>query len=87
MRRNLMTQQNLAYPDLTIGERIKRVRGGRGFTCSDLAALIGRSRPYLSSIENGKNPPTPKIMRDIARILRVKEEQLNGKESLTLEMW
>ncbi|MCR4314771.1 MAG: helix-turn-helix domain-containing protein [Planctomycetes bacterium] len=56
---------------MNIGEKIKRLRGFRGLTCEGLSELIDRTRPYLSSVENGHNPPTKKLLRVIADALDV----------------
>ncbi|MBI4568433.1 MAG: helix-turn-helix domain-containing protein [Planctomycetes bacterium] len=53
------------------GERIKKLRWFRGYTCEQLARLVKRTRPYLSSVENGHNPPTPKLLEDLADPLGV----------------
>ncbi|MBI4567264.1 MAG: helix-turn-helix transcriptional regulator [Planctomycetes bacterium] len=54
-----------------IGERIKRLRNYRGMSCHDLAKAAGRSRPYISSVENGMNPPTEKLLRRVSEVLKV----------------
>ncbi|MBI4568059.1 MAG: helix-turn-helix domain-containing protein [Planctomycetes bacterium] len=69
-----------------IGEKIKRLRGFRGLTCEALAERVSRTRPYLSSVENGHNPPTRKLLEVIARELSVDVNYFSdGAEEVSTE--
>lgn len=42
---------------MTFGERLARIRGLRGLTQAQLAALVGMNRVTISNLERGKSRP------------------------------
>ena len=54
---------------LTIGRRIRQLRGQRGMTLEELATAVGRAPSQLSMIENGKREPKLTLLRAIAKAL------------------
>jgi transcriptional regulator with XRE-family HTH domain len=56
-----------------VGEH-ERYRRLRGHSITSLAAAIGRSRLWVSRIENGHETPSAKYRRDVAKALAVPEE-------------
>jgi len=57
-----------------IGKRIRARRVDRAFrrkTLHDVAAAIGKTKPYISLIENGERLPTLQTLVDIANALDV----------------
>ena len=60
-----------------VGEH-ERYRRLRGYSITSLAAAIGRSRLWVSRIENGHETPSAGYRRDVARVLRVPEELIFG---------
>ena len=49
-----------------IGERIKELRDGKGYTLDELAKLTDSSKSYIWELEN-RNPPRPSAEK-LARI-------------------
>jgi transcriptional regulator with XRE-family HTH domain len=52
----------------------ERYRRLRGYSITSLAAAIGRSRLWVSRIENGHVRPSASYRRDVARVLDVPED-------------
>ena len=63
-----------------LGDTIKRARKKKGLPLRALAYLAGVSHGYISAIERGKvpYPPTPTIIKLIARALDLSEPMLLG---------
>lgn len=61
-------------------ERIKEARKFRKITQKDLAEKIGISRNYMNLIENGKEVPSQRTIRDIAAALSISEQWLRTGE-------
>jgi len=53
-------------------------RRHRGVTQKALADAIGVSQAYIAQIENGVREGSPVMLRDMARVLRVRMEDLVG---------
>ena len=51
-------------------------RRHRGVTQQALAKAVGVSQAYIAQIENGVREGSPAMLRDIARVLRVRMEDL-----------
>lgn len=52
------------------GELVRRLRGERKLTLSQVAKATGIQKGYLSGIENGKvNPPSPPVVRALSQVL------------------
>lgn len=54
-----------------VGERLKEAREARGLNATQLADLLQVSRQSISKYENGLQSPSPEVMEDICRILRL----------------
>jgi DNA-binding XRE family transcriptional regulator len=75
---------NMSKPSSLVNERKgvavrpvsehERYRRLRGYSITALAAAIGRSRLWVSRIENGHERPSASYRRDVARVLEVPEE-------------
>jgi transcriptional regulator with XRE-family HTH domain len=55
---------------------VRKRRQELGLSLTKLAQLVGTAESTLSNIELGKWQPWPKIRRDLARTLGVKEREL-----------
>lgn len=55
--------------EITLGKVIKEHRNGYNMTSKELADSIGKSRSYMSLIENDKEIPTRKVISDIGEAL------------------
>ena len=53
----------------------------RGFTNRNLAPLVGITDNYLSRIIIGREPLTPRVRADVARILGRPAEELSREQS------
>lgn len=63
----------------TIGERVKMIRRKHRYTQEELAEQAGCSRVAINLIENGKEKPTERLLRQIAEKTWVNEDWLlNG---------
>jgi transcriptional regulator with XRE-family HTH domain len=77
----------------TPGERIAAIRGRRGLTQKDLAALARISVSAVSKIERGEISPRLETVHKIARVLRLSTSALTGPgqpepaESVPVERW
>jgi transcriptional regulator with XRE-family HTH domain len=58
------------------GNRVRLLRGGRGFTQEQLAERAGISVDFLSLIERGKNSPSFDNLDDLADALGVAVAEL-----------
>lgn len=52
-------------------EAIRAIREAMGYNTTQFAALVGISQPYMSRIETGECPGTPRVWRGIAEALHV----------------
>jgi DNA-binding XRE family transcriptional regulator len=58
----------------------ERYRRLRGYSITGLAKAIGRSRLWVSRIENGHEQPSAGYRRDVAKVLDVPEELIFGTD-------
>jgi len=56
--------------------KLKRLRGQRALSLTDLAEKSGVNRITIHRIENGKQKPMPRTIRKLAEALQVKVEEL-----------
>jgi transcriptional regulator with XRE-family HTH domain len=63
-----------------LGERVRRERGRRRLSLSDLAARAGVSRSMLSAVERGNKAPTVLVLDRIATGLDTSIARLLGEE-------
>jgi transcriptional regulator with XRE-family HTH domain len=61
---------------VTEHERLRRLRG---LTIGQLAEAIGRSRPYVSRVENGHEKPSASYRADVASVLGAPESMIFGE--------
>jgi transcriptional regulator with XRE-family HTH domain len=61
-----------------VGPRLRRIRGQRGLTLTDLAAATGISKSTLSRLENGQRRPTLELLLPLAQVFRVPLDDLVG---------
>lgn len=59
-----------------LGENLKRIRGERKLSQTDLAEKIGADKGYISLLENGKKNPTLSTTEKIAQALGVTIDDL-----------
>lgn len=59
-----------------LGNRLKDIRGERGLTQTDLAALVGVSRKTINTVENSVFVPSTTLALALAKILDTTVEQL-----------
>lgn len=65
----------------TIAGRLEELRAEHGISISELAAMTGVSRPYLSEIESGKNTNIGlPILIELADYFGVTLDYLVGRE-------
>ena len=57
--------------NIKIGARLRKYRRNMGLSCTDFAKRIKRNRSYLSGIENGHYPLSPRLLALIEEIFRV----------------
>lgn len=70
-----------------LGEKMRTLRKGKGFTLDKLAELTGSSKSYIWELEN-KNPPRPSAEKvaKIAAALGVTADYLIGQtDGITVE--
>jgi transcriptional regulator with XRE-family HTH domain len=54
-----------------VGQRVQRLREGRGWSVAELAMKLGFPRPYLTGVERGARNPSLLRMAQIAKALGV----------------
>jgi len=59
-----------------LGERIKFYREGRKLYQVELADIVGVSTGYIGSIEQGVRFPSLKVLKKIAKALKVSPKEL-----------
>lgn len=59
-----------------LGRNIRRVRKQKTLSQYKLADLFHINRSYLAEVEKGKENPTVKFLYKIAKVMRVKVEEL-----------
>ena len=69
-----MTDRERTPP--TLGDIIRQQRELAALPMRQLAAMVGISNPYLSQIERGLRQPSARILKDIAKALRISAETL-----------
>jgi len=67
---------------MSVGERIKKFRLGKGLTLRDLSKRIDISISFLSDIENGRSNPSLERLKDIAAALNTPISVLLGEENI-----
>jgi len=55
---------------MNVGEKIRYIRGIRGYSLTKLSEISNVSLPYLSEIENGVKYPSNKALTKIAQALK-----------------
>jgi DNA-binding XRE family transcriptional regulator len=53
------------------GRRFKLEREAAGYTTTDLAGMVGVTRQTIRNWEVGKSTPHPRMVGELARVLRV----------------
>lgn len=67
------------------GEKLRRLRTGRGMTLKDLAVRLGyKTHGYLSEVESGKKMPTATLALKVSNVFGVTTDQLL-KDELEIE--
>jgi transcriptional regulator with XRE-family HTH domain len=61
---------------VTLGQRIRHLRRGRGLTLAELATKVGAASSALSMVENGRREPRLSLLQSIASALDVGVEDL-----------
>ena len=59
-----------------LGERLKKIRQGKGMSQGDIAKKLGVHRSYISGIERGVRNPTVKNVERIAEALDISPHTL-----------
>jgi transcriptional regulator with XRE-family HTH domain len=75
-------ERDIAAPEETLGQRIKRFRTDAGLTPTELAERASVSKSYISSLESETEPerrPSAEILYKLARALGVAMSDLLGK--------
>lgn len=52
-----------------IGDRVRQLRHGKGWTLDQLASQADVSKGFVSGVENGHNQPSGKVLLKLARAL------------------
>ncbi len=68
------------FDAVTFGHRVRHYRRRRGLTLDQLGALVGRTTPYLSQLENGHKEPRISQIADLAAALEVEVADLLSPE-------
>jgi transcriptional regulator with XRE-family HTH domain len=66
-----------------LGPRIRHYREQRGYTQEQLAQKLGKTKGYLSRIENGKERPNLELLANIADALGIRVKDLFDDDTPT----
>ena len=69
---------------MSVGDRIKALREGRGLSTTDLSQLTGISQSTISKLENGKRKAEIALLEKIASALNVYVEYLTGASASSI---
>lgn len=58
------------------GERIRNARIGLGYKQDWIGTKIGVKGSYITKLEKGRQVPSPEVLRDLAKLLKLDEEEL-----------
>jgi transcriptional regulator with XRE-family HTH domain len=68
---------------MAIGERMKELRNGKGFTQTELAKRVGLTYIQIGRYENGKSKPSSEVLQKIAGELDTTADYLmNGMDDI-----
>ena len=59
-----------------LGERVRELRKGKGFSQEGFADACGLHRTYMGSVERGETNPTLSSLATIARALKINTSKL-----------
>lgn len=65
---------------MTFGDRLKKLRKGKGLTLADLEDKFDRGRTAFSNYENNHRKPNMNLVRDLADFFEVSVDFLLGRE-------
>lgn len=74
-----------------MNEVLQLLRIAKGYTVSEMAALLGKSQPYISRIESGEKKPSEELLNQYSKIFKIKVssikffEQKKTQEHLVYE--
>lgn len=60
----------------SIGEKVRKIREGRGITQEQLAFEAGLNRAYIGYIERGERNPSTETLVKIAKALKISPKDL-----------
>lgn len=68
------------WDGMTFGDRLKKLRKGKGLTLADLEDRFDRGRTAFSNYENNHRKPNMNLVRDLADFFEVSVDFLLGRE-------
>ena len=78
---NILQEEKFMMIDF--GRRLRKIRQSAGFTQKQLAEQIHVSKGTISNYETEERQPSPMILKDIAKTLRISADYLLGMEEST----
>ena len=68
-------RKNAKLPKV-LGKRVQRYRKKTGMSQEEVAHKVGISRAYMGYIEQGRNIPSLEVLEKVAKVLKVKLNEL-----------
>ncbi len=68
--------ERITKTKLRLGKKIQRIRGLHHLTQEELSEKLNISRTHLGHVEQGRKSPSMKLLEKIAKILKVKPQDL-----------
>ncbi|NCO12455.1 MAG: transcriptional regulator [Candidatus Pacebacteria bacterium CG_4_10_14_3_um_filter_34_15] len=68
-------RKNAKLPKV-LGKKVQRYRKKTGMSQEEVAHKVGISRAYMGYIEQGRNIPSLEVLQKVAKVLKVKLNEL-----------
>ena len=62
--------------NITLGEKIKKLRQEASLSLRQLAEKVGKTPPFISDIELGRRYPSEEVLEEIAKVLKADVAEL-----------
>ena len=84
-KENVVMPSGMSDNDITVGKRLKYLRGAKGLTQSSFADILGVTRDIIANVESHRNLPNKRMIRQAASYFNVTEDWImTGRSNLDM---